>query len=590
MKRILCLCLGLSVLLAGCAGNEPQMLPPSTASVHPETPEQIALAEAEIRWAISLLLDRNYIVNSISQAGEQPASSFVAMGMSDHQGEFYQNAGSAETYYGYFDTAASAYEENFLEAVRILQKYYDFDGREFVNFPTVNYIYNTNNKNKATAEYVQAALDLVGIPVTLDNQEWNSFLSTRKNGDYTVARSGWIADYTDPICFLDMWVSASGNNDVQLGKGEHGRLRIYSLDLRPYDLDVFVENGTWAETYDVLIAEIKKCKDPEIRYAMMHLAEDMLMSTGCIVPLFFYTDLYMLSPRVEGFYSNPLGYKYFQKTTVDGKGEGLSVCLSSEPESIDPALNATVDGATMLNHLFSGLAKWEVEDGRTVVRPDCATALPEGVVNPDGTVTYTYTLKEDLKWSDGSPLTAGDFVFAWKRAAATDLGSDYGYLFEVVKGYPNDLAVEAPDHRTLRVTLESPVSYWNEMLAFPTFSPVRQDVVSDEGWATDAATYLGNGPYTIESWSHDAVITLAKNPHYHDADQVTMGRIQFYLSGDANNMLTNFQNGDWLLIDDVPANEIRSLREKYPESFRVSGQIGTNYLCFNVNASLLPQP
>jgi len=86
------------------------------------------------------------------------------------------------------------------------------------------------------------------------------------------------------------------------------------------------------------------------------------------------------------------------------------------------------------------------------------------------------------------------------------------------------------------------------------------------------------------------VITLAKNPHYHDADQVTMGRIQFYLSGDANNMLTNFQNGDWLLIDDVPANEIRSLREKYPESFRVSGQIGTNYLCFNVNASLLPQP
>ena len=77
-----------------------------------------------------------------------------------------------------------------------------------------------------------------------------------------------------------------------------------------------MENGTWAETYDVLIARIKSCTDSEDRYAMMHLAEDMLMATGCIVPLYFYTDIYMLSSSVDGFFSNPLGYKYFMYCTV----------------------------------------------------------------------------------------------------------------------------------------------------------------------------------------------------------------------------------------------------------------------------------
>ena len=591
-KRIIPVIIVLLILMScsGCTKKQEAMLPPSKAYVHPLTKEEYAQAEAEIRYAISLILDRNYIVSSISQAGEQPASSFVAMGMSDYQGEFYQNAGKNSGFYGYFNTDTSAYEENFMEAIRILQKYYDFDGRKFLNFPTITYIYNTNNKNKATAEYVQAALELIGIPMVLENQEWNSYLSTRKSGAFTMARGGWVADYTDPICFLDMWVSNSGNNDIQLGRGVHSNLAIYALDLRPYGIDIHVENGTWSETYDVLIDQVKQCTDPQIRYKLMHLAEDMLMSTGCVVPLFFYTDLYMISPRVQGFYANPLGYKYFQRTTVDGKTDALSVCLSSEPESIDPALNSTVDGATLLAHLFSGLAKWDTDErGKLIIKADCAEALPEGTMNPDGSITYTYHLKENLKWSDSAPLTANDFVYAWKRAAATELGSDYGYLFEVIRGYPDNLEVAALDDRTLQVTLETPVPYWHEMLAFPVYSPVRQDVVGDESWATDAKTYIGNGAYTIQSWNHDAVITLVKNENYHDAAQVKMKTLHFYLSNDANNMLTNFRNGDWLMIDDVPANEIQSLKVNYPESFRISGQIGTNYLCFNVNTPLLPQ-
>lgn len=308
------------------------------------------------------------------------------------------------------------------------------------------------------------------------------------------------------------------------------------------------------------------------------------------------------------------------ETTIADKNT-LAVCLASEPDTIDPALNSSVDGATLVAHLFSGLAKWsQDEDGKLVIVADAAEELVEGVVNEDGTVTYTYTLKDGLKWSDGKDVTAGDFVFAWNRAASTDLAADYNYMFEVVDGYadmwettellgpdgnavvdeegnpvyvfvnPNaKLNVEAPDDKTIVVTLTNAVSYWNELLAFPTYYPVREDVVADEAWATDPSTYVCNGPYTMAAWDHNSVITLEKNEDFHDADSITMPTIEFYLSDDANNMLMNYENGDWLLIDDVPTNEIANLKAEYPEEFVVAGQIGTYYVCWNINEEILPK-
>ena len=114
-----------------------------------------------------------------------------------------------------------------------------------------------------------------------------------------------------------MWTTSSGNNDVQFGKGDHAALAMYDLDLTDLGYDVKVENGTWAETYDVIISLIKTCTDTDTRYALMHRAEDLLMSTGCIVPLYYYTDIYMISSSVKGFFSNPLGYKYFMYCTIE---------------------------------------------------------------------------------------------------------------------------------------------------------------------------------------------------------------------------------------------------------------------------------
>ncbi len=238
----------------------------------------------------------------------------------------------------------------------------------------------------------------------------------------------------------------------------------------------------------------------------------------------------------------------------------------------------------------------------------------------DGTITYTYSLKDCLTWSDGIALSASVFVFSWIRAASPALAGDYNYMFDVVKGYAEmweskdkldengevvldeegnpvselvnpdaKLAVEATDDKTIVVTLNNSVSYWNELLAFPTYYPVREDVVADEAWATDPATYVCNGPYTMTGWEHNSVITLAKNEKFHDADSVTMSELKFYLSDDSNNMLANFKKGDWLLIDDVPTNEMANLAMEYENEYVVTGQLGTYYVCWNINEEILPE-
>ncbi|MEA5050437.1 MAG: ABC transporter substrate-binding protein [Oscillospiraceae bacterium] len=276
-------------------------------------------AEEEIRSALGLLIDRNYIVTNIGKAGQVPASSFVAMGLTDPDGtQFYQNAGHSDSYDGYYDVSEGAFESNCAAAVETLKKYYTYDEatKKFTDVPTIDYLYNTGTGHQAIGEYLQQALAVYGINVTLTNQEWGTFLNTRKDGQYTWARNGWLGDYNDPISFLDMWISTSGNDDIQAGKGDNATLKAYSIDLTDLGYDLKVENGTWAETYDAVIKLIKSETDSTKRFQLMHRAEDLLMSTGLIIPLYYYTDIYMCSKTLTGAFSSPLGFKYFMYSSI----------------------------------------------------------------------------------------------------------------------------------------------------------------------------------------------------------------------------------------------------------------------------------
>jgi len=128
----------------------------------------------------------------------------------------------------------------------------------------------------------------LNINSTLASQEWGVFLTTRQNGDYQVSRHGWLGDYNDPISFLDMWKTGGGNNDAK-----------------------------WSNTdYDALINTIKSTDDRDIRYTAMHEAEDILMEEMPVVPIYYYVDIFLKSEKLEGFYSSPLGFKYFMYTSV----------------------------------------------------------------------------------------------------------------------------------------------------------------------------------------------------------------------------------------------------------------------------------
>lgn len=313
--------------------NNCDLLPASWSAG--KTANERSIANAEVRKALGLLIDRDYICESIGQAGQVPASSFVALGLTDASStdgkQFYQNAGHSDTYIGYYDATKAANASNKEAALTILKNYYDWDEskQEFTNFPGFKYIYNTNEGHKAIAEYIQAALDTYGIDMTLENSEWATFLDTRKAGNYGVSRNGWLGDYNDPISFLDMWTTSSGNNDAQLGKYKStmtitnkydaSGATIYSMTLSDIDAKYAAYdkiNATWAETYDVLIGLIKTETNTVLRYKLMHKAEDLLMSTGDICPLYYYTDIYMCSTKLTGFFASPLGYKYFMYTTL----------------------------------------------------------------------------------------------------------------------------------------------------------------------------------------------------------------------------------------------------------------------------------
>ena len=154
-------------------------------------------------------------------------------------------------------------------------------------------------------------------------------------------------------------------------------------------------------------------------------------------------------------------------------------------------------------------------------------------------------------------------------------------MFEIIKGYPDNLAVEAVDDHTLRVTLMSDVPYWNELLAFPTYFPVYKPAVSGNGnWFSSPSTYVSNGAYRIEKWDHDSLLVLSKNPDYHGAKDVAMKKINFHMSDDSYVMYANYQTGDWQFIDDFPFD----VSSKY----YTSGIMGTYYFCWNITEPLLP--
>lgn len=339
----------------------------------------------------------------------------------------------------------------------------------------------------------------------------------------------------------------------------------------------------WAH-YDDLIKEIKTTLDFKEREAKMHEAEDMLMATGAICPLYYYNDIYMQKSNVDNIYCTLYGYKYFMFAELDSPT--LRIQLAGEPDKLDPALNSTADGACLAVNSFSGLFTYSAD--QEVVKD----LVSDYTVSEDG-MTYTFTLLPDLKWSDGSELNAHDFVYAWNRAIDEKTAADYSYMFDVIAvNEDGTLDVTASeDGQSLTVVLGSPCVYFLDLCAFPTYFPVKQSEVEAQAdwetnpgaWAQEAG-YVSNGAYMLTGWTHNESMTYTKNPNYHRADEVKVETLEVMLNEDDTAVFAAYNAGDVDFIDTVPTDEIQSLLSN-PE-FKIVDNLGTYYVSFNVNSDL----
>ena len=239
-----------------------------------------------VRKAFTLAIDSKYIVEKVTQTGQVPATGFVPAGVYDAEGATGDDFRTVGGDYWNAPVDDATYQANLEEANRLLDEA-GYEDRS--TFPVVTYLYNTSDNHKAVGEALQSQWkNGLGVEVKLENQDWSVFLQTRKDGDYQIARNGWIADYNDPMSFLDMWLTGGGNNDAQYVNAN----------------------------YDAAIKKAMSTSDPAERMAAMHEAEDIIIGQDwALGPIYFYTEKFMMDSEINGAYYTPLGFYFFMYTS-----------------------------------------------------------------------------------------------------------------------------------------------------------------------------------------------------------------------------------------------------------------------------------
>jgi len=272
----------------------------------------------------------------------------------------------------------------------------------------------------------------------------------------------------------------------------------------------------------------------------------------------------------------------------------VDACIASEPETIDVSLISSVDGSTYVQHMFENLMKYAQTDEHpaddanmymTEVVPGQAASY---TVSEDGLV-YTFTLRDDIFWSDGQPVTANDWVYSWRRLVNPDTAADYGYFLDGIvvnaaaiqagEKAPEELGIKALDDKTLEISLESACPYFLEVCAFASLMPMREDVVEGNDNWTDPANIVVNGPYIISEWVHDSYIKMVPNEQYYDAANLGPDEIVWHLSDSETAILSSYQNGEYDFIESFPTDMIESLQSS-GDCF-INPYVGTYYLYLN---------
>ncbi|KHE67957.1 peptide ABC transporter substrate-binding protein [Halobacillus sp. BBL2006] len=267
----------------------------------------------------------------------------------------------------------------------------------------------------------------------------------------------------------------------------------------------------------------------------------------------------------------------------DSETKTLLLNNGEEPTSFDPPKGFDSVSWNALNNLMEGMTRLGKDHS-----PQPATA-EKWEVSEDGKV-YTFTIRDNAKWSNGDDVTAGDFEFAWKRLLDPETASPaafLGYFIEGGEAYNNgegskdDVMVEAVNDKELKVTLTAPTGYFLNIISNPAFFPVNQKVAEENPeWYTEADSFVGNGPFALAEWKHDSEMLFKKNEEYWDSETVKLDEVHWAMVNDVNTEYQMYESGD-LDTSGIPADMSEKLLKS--DEVTIQDQAGTYFYRFNVN-------
>ena len=252
---------------------------------------------------------------------------------------------------------------------------------------------------------------------------------------------------------------------------------------------------------------------------------------------------------------------------VDFESRSISVVIDQEPPQMDSTRATDAVSGMLLGHLMEGLLRYDAQGDLQPGVAESWTVTPEGAV---------FTLRDNARWSDGEPVTAHDFVFSWRKSLEPETASQYAFIMYPIKNaeainlgqLPADtLGAVAEDDVTLRVEFERPLAFFDRLVAFTTYYPIREDFyASREGrYGADAEDLLFNGAFVMTKWVHGAEIALQKNPHYWNKDSIWLERINVpFITPDSNTQLNLFKDGKVAMVQLSPDTLENALENRWP--------------------------
>ncbi|MFE7061399.1 peptide ABC transporter substrate-binding protein [Sutcliffiella sp. NPDC057660] len=278
----------------------------------------------------------------------------------------------------------------------------------------------------------------------------------------------------------------------------------------------------------------------------------------------------------------------------DSSPKVLRLNNGSEPGSLHPALAQGTHDSWILEHTFEGLTKKNAEGD---IQPGMAKEW-----NTEDGVTWTFTLKDDVYWSNGDPVTAEDFEYAWKHVLNPATAAQYSYQLYYLKGaeaynsaeegadlaaLEAEVGVKAVDSKTLEVTLAQPTPYFLDLTSFYTYYPVNKKVQeANKDWALEAETHVSNGPFYLADWKHKESIAIKKNDKYYEKDMIKLDEVQFVIIDDENTAWQMYQADELDLVYPLPQDVQGQLMASDDAEFHIGPDLAVYY--FNINNTEKP--